>query len=137
MEILFYERLGLVDGSFLKDAQIQVVGKVDIWLPLGDMKGNNYTTLGGMAGNGASFSNKKEAAIEFAKYRTSEEAQKLGLWKWVIYLLLKAIQWFRNKWKYYFRNICTHLLKSIFKNLCHLIMLKYQKPFKIQCIELY
>lgn len=42
------------------------------------MKGNNYTTLGGWQVMVSSFSNKKEAAIEFAKYRTSEEAQKVG-----------------------------------------------------------
>lgn len=60
----------------------EVVGKVGISeLPLGDMKGNNYTTLGGWQVMVSSFSNKKEAAIEFAKYRTSEEAQKVGALK--------------------------------------------------------
>ena len=66
-----------------QDAQnSEVVGKVGISeLPLGDMKGNNYTTLGGWQVMVSSFSNKKEAAIEFAKYRTSEEAQKVGALK--------------------------------------------------------
>ncbi len=59
-----------------------VVGKVAIAeLPLGDINGNNYTTLGGWQVMVSSFSNKKEAAVEFAKYRSSEEAQKIAALK--------------------------------------------------------
>ena len=60
----------------------QVVGKVGIAeLPLGDVKGHSYTTLGGWQVMVSSYSNKKDAAVAFAKYRSSEEAQKIGALK--------------------------------------------------------
>lgn len=59
-----------------------VVGKVGIAeLPLGNSTGRNQAALGGWQVMVSSFSRNKEVAIDFAKFRAGEEAQKIGALK--------------------------------------------------------